>query len=429
MANKEKYKKKLNLLKLSLLSNKKILENYFFLTILQIINSFFYIIIYPYLIRTLGMEEYGLYVYATAVSSFFLFLINFGFDLPSTKVVAENTENKVVLSNILSTIFTIKTLLFALSAILLLALILVIPLFKANSVIFLICFAANYSFILFPAWYFQGMQDLKTITYIQFLFKLISLPLIFFLVNTSHDLIYFTLITSSITIISSLIAYFIIRYKHDLYVVFIKPKEWGITFSEAKPFFFSTSASYLKENSIPIIIGTYFGTAEVAIYDLANKLVRVPRTLFMSINTAIFPKIIVNLNKHVIKKIIIAEFLLSSLVVIFMILFGKYLILLFGGYEMLDSYYMLILVSVTIISWLTVGAFINFIFIPSRNTYLITKNQITATLLFFITAFVGLEFIFTSIYMVGIAISISSISEIVYCFYVTRKYNLLKKIS
>ena len=38
---------------------------------------------------------------------------------------------------------------------------------------------------------------------------------------------------------------------------------------------------------------------EVAIYDLANKIVMVPRTIFMSVNAAIFPKLIINIKNDI----------------------------------------------------------------------------------------------------------------------------------
>ena len=91
-----------------ILNHQKVIENYFFMTILQILNSFFYLLLYPYLIRVLGGESYGLFVFATSVATYFLFFINFGFDLPATKAVAENVEDPQKLQEILSCIFTSK---------------------------------------------------------------------------------------------------------------------------------------------------------------------------------------------------------------------------------------------------------------------------------------------------------------------------------
>ena len=70
---------KVHSLRILVFNNKKIIENYFFMTVLQVLNSFFYLLIYPYLIRALGGSAYGLYVFATSISTYFLFVINFGF--------------------------------------------------------------------------------------------------------------------------------------------------------------------------------------------------------------------------------------------------------------------------------------------------------------------------------------------------------------
>jgi PST family polysaccharide transporter len=120
-------------------NNKKIIENYFFMTILQILNSFFYLLIYPYLIRALGSSAYGLYVFATSIATYFLFLINFGFDLPATKAIAENVNNKKNLENILSSIFTLKTYLFLVCLIIFIVMLYTIPIFGKNKSVFFLC--------------------------------------------------------------------------------------------------------------------------------------------------------------------------------------------------------------------------------------------------------------------------------------------------
>ena len=44
-------------------NNTKVVENYAFMTILQVLNICFYLLIYPFLIRVLGAESYGLYAF------------------------------------------------------------------------------------------------------------------------------------------------------------------------------------------------------------------------------------------------------------------------------------------------------------------------------------------------------------------------------
>ena len=416
---------KINSLKSIIFNNKSVIENYFFMTILQILNSFFYLLIYPYLIRVLGSEGYGTFVFATSVATYFLFLINFGFDLPATKAIAENAENRYNQRNILSCIFTSKSYLFIISSLVFGILLFTVPVFEKNKEVFLLCFFNVYSFVLFPQWYFQGIQKMKIVTYIQLGLKLASLPLIFLLIKSPQDLILYVFIISITNILGSLIAYLIIRLKYKIDISWVKPNRLKVWFKESQPFFFSSLASSIKEYSIPIIIGSFFGMKDVAIYDLANKIIIVPRTIFMGVNSAIFPKLIVNIRNNLVKKIIRIEFFVSFSVVVVIIVFGKFIVKFLGGSGMENSYYLAVLLGFTVVSWLVVGAFINFVFIPNNKNYFITTNQVIAMATFFIFCIGGLM-IYKNIIIFGVAMALSGMLEILYCVYITKKHQLLK---
>ena len=59
------------------------------MTLLQILNSIFYLLIYPFLIGTLGANSYGSYVYAFSISVFFVSFVQFGFDTPALKIISQ----------------------------------------------------------------------------------------------------------------------------------------------------------------------------------------------------------------------------------------------------------------------------------------------------------------------------------------------------
>jgi len=61
----------------SIKNNKKIIENYFFMTLILILNSLFALLIYPYLIRALGKESYGIYIFGTSIANYFICFIGF----------------------------------------------------------------------------------------------------------------------------------------------------------------------------------------------------------------------------------------------------------------------------------------------------------------------------------------------------------------
>ena len=76
-------------IKNKVISNALVVENYFFMTAIQLINSLFGIAIYPYLIRVLGADSYGLYAFALSVTSYFTSFISFGFNFPGVKAIAQ----------------------------------------------------------------------------------------------------------------------------------------------------------------------------------------------------------------------------------------------------------------------------------------------------------------------------------------------------
>lgn len=405
--------------------NKKIIENYFYMTFLQVLNSFFYLLLYPYLIRVLGSESYGLYIYVTSIITYYIFLINFGFDLPATRLIAINIDNKKQLNSIVSTVFISKNILFFISTLIFLVLLFYLPVMKNNRYLFLASFLSVYSYVLLPVWFFQGIQDLKAVTIIQLVFKILSIPLILTMVKESEDLINYAIIVSLTTFFSSLTVFMIVRLKYNLKIKLISIIEIKKLFNESRPFFYSSLAATIKESSVPIILGSYFGMKEVAIYDLANKIIMVPRTLFMSVNAAIFPKLIANINKKVIRKIIQVEYLVAFIAILLIALFGKYITRLLGGPELIQAYYLSIPLSLTIMSWLVVGAYINFTFIPNNLNYLVTINQLLATAVFFITCIGGLHLIWESIYMMGIAMALAALVEILFCVYAVKRLKLL----
>ena len=405
-------------------SNKVVVENYFFMTVLQVLNTLFYVLIYPYLIRTLGAESYGLYVFAMSIVTYFVSFVGFGFDLPAVKIIAQYPTDEKLKAHTLSCIYTAKIYLEILSLVVFSIIIFSVPYLRNNWALLFICFSQTLTNIIFPQWYFQGLQKMRIVTYVQLGLKLISLPFIFLTIHTSNDINTFALIASITSVAGGFGAAVIIRF-YDKIRIQLMPfgavKKW---FAEATPFFLSTSASLIKEQSVAILIGVFFGMKDVAIYDLANKIVAVPRLLLTSINGALFPNIVSKFSTALIKKILRYQVYLCLFIIGLIALFGKWVLLLMGGVSLAGSYPLAIILSVTILPWLIVSSFIYFIFVPNNNYYFVTKNQVVALISFVVYAAIGLLFI-DNISVLAAALSLSGLTEIVFCNYLIRKNALL----
>ncbi|MDL2290451.1 oligosaccharide flippase family protein [Paludibacteraceae bacterium OttesenSCG-928-F17] len=409
-----------------IINNKKVIENYFFMTLLQILNSLFYLIIFRYLMKTLGSDAYGIQVYVLSIVTIFNTFITFGTDMPGVKRISQNKNNEEVKRETLSVIFTAKVYLGIIAMLVFPLLIFLDSDMRENWVVSFILFAQILNPIFFPTWFFQGIQKMRVVTYIQLFFKLLSLPFIFLMVKSPDDLWIYALITTLTFVLGGFSATSLILFKYKLKIYWASFAEVKECLKDSFAFFLSNSTGIIKEQSIRIIIAKFIGFSDVTIYDLANKIIMVPRTLVMSINGALFPKLIENIRNSVVKKIIRIEVGLGLLTIIFIALIGKYVVYLLGAGLLPEAYPIAVILSVTVLTWLVVGAYIDFVFVPNNKYYFVSKNQLSALLSFFIFCFIGMQFA-QNVYVLASSIALSGLVEIGYCVYLTKKYKLLEE--
>jgi len=165
-------------IQLKIFNNKKVIENFSYLAIIQVVNLVITIATYPYLIHVLGKEVFGLVVFAQAIVSYLVVLVSFGFNISATKEISVNRNNKNKVSQIFSSILILKGLLFMISLGIISLCINFIP--QANDyklLFYFSMFACFYEFI-YPSWYFQGVEKMKYIAIITLTSKFIFLILL-----------------------------------------------------------------------------------------------------------------------------------------------------------------------------------------------------------------------------------------------------------
>ncbi len=96
----------------------RVLENYSYMTALNILSALIGLIIYPYVIRATGKDAFGTYVYAFTIASFFQVLIDYGFDSPGAKAIVQANEDVMERSRIVTSVLLLKTGLIVISGIL-----------------------------------------------------------------------------------------------------------------------------------------------------------------------------------------------------------------------------------------------------------------------------------------------------------------------
>ena len=406
-------------------NNSKVAENYLFMTSLQVAVILINLLLYPYLIRTLGKESYGTYIFILANVQLFVLFFASGFSFPAIKKISLNADKLQIKNQTISEVFTAKFILFGFCAVALAVCIFFVPFVRENMLIYILIFATSaLGDTLFPLWYFQGMQKMSFVTYVNLAWRIASIPLIFIFVKSPVDLLVYVIIASVLPFCGNLFSFFYLRMKEKINVKFVAVKTLKPVFKDTVPFYWTSAFSRLKNEGVQFIIGIFWGMNNVAIYDLAHKIISIAGIFTNSINTAVFPKAIQNLSPKKIKQIFRYETIIGLTVTALIILFGYWAVLLLGGKEMLTAYPLTIILSFTIYFSLMVGCYVNYIFVPQNHYYFVSKNQLVSFVSFCVFTLIGFAF-YVNIITLVVAITLSQFFEMLYCNYLTRKHKLM----
>jgi O-antigen/teichoic acid export membrane protein len=329
--------------------NSPFFKNLTNLSIVEFINIAVPFIILPYLLRVIGKEYYGLVIFAQAVISYFLILQNFGINTYAVKEVSLIKNNKRKLNSLVSNVFVFKIALFFFSFLLLFLLVSVFPYFKEIKLLLFLTMWICFFDVIFPKWYFQGLERMKYITYVFVVSKLGSLFLIIFFVKEPNDYILIPIIYGVSSIIAGL-GSLVILFKIDR-VNFLFPKisDLKILMQRSNTFFISEAAVAVFANSNKVIIGSVLGMNELAYYDLADKIVSVFKHVPLNIvRNSIYPRVVITKNMNIVKNTTLIMGAYSIIVIVFIMIFASSIVNIIGGIEMSNSSNILKLFSISI---------------------------------------------------------------------------------
>lgn len=249
---------------------KRIIHNFISLSLVQGLSILFPLISFPYLLRVLGVEGFGLFSMLQTVLMYFDLFVSFGFGLTATQQVARNLNNPERTRQIIASVFSIKALLFGASLLVFLIGGLTIPALKGHLSLVLLSTLYLAGNLLFPDWYFQGIQKMKNITFVAFLSKSIGLFLLVLLVRSRDDLGYAVLALSAGNFMAGLIGFLImiksVRLSWSLpkkSFLFLLLRESAYVFMSIilAPLYLSVNIFILSAFTNPLVVG-YYAIAE-----------------------------------------------------------------------------------------------------------------------------------------------------------------------
>lgn len=277
--------------------------NFFFLVLLQGVNYLLPLLSFPYLFRVLGVEKWGLVSFGYALIQYFVMLTDFGFNLSGTKFISENRNNTETINRYLNAAMLGRFLLSLLSLMILMILTISFSRFRDESVFYILYFGIVLGNVMFPMWFFQGMETMKYMTLFNILSKALSIIPFFLFVHKPEDYILVPVFYSFGFLIAGFISLFLIYKKMGMKWFIPKVEEIKSALLDSSTYFLSRLSTSLFTTSNSFIIGIFLGNTAVGYYSAAEKLYQAYNQLLLPFSGVLFPHIAKSKNTVFFKKV------------------------------------------------------------------------------------------------------------------------------
>lgn len=346
-------------------------KNVIYLIFVQGLNYLIPLIIFPYLARVLGTENYGLLSFANSIILYFCMTIDFGFTLNGTRKISILKKKGLNVDQVFWDIIFAKLMLLSLSIMLMVSL----AVFNSkidNILYILLAFTPQLiATAIFPLWYFQGIENIKVILISQVIAKLSILPSTFYLVKDEGDIVIAALIQSVTLLVAALLSWTSILKDKNIGLPNLKTfRNMFKEISDSASYFIGGLAISIYTISTPLLLGFLSSEHEMGIYSAANKFTAALAGLFIVAGGAIFPRVNALLVTDeesafsLLKTIILVETVLLIIITFSYVFFNLKIIDIFLGDAYLDATPLSVPLSIALFFSVISVILCNYILIP-----------------------------------------------------------------
>lgn len=271
------------------LLHRNAVKNGAWMYVMQIFNTIIPLFTLPYITRVLGASQYGVFAIAINLIGYLQVLVEYGFGMSATRDVALTGSDSTRVSIIFSNVFYSRVILYAASAIVAAIYMIIMrqdPTLCKCVLALLLCL---FGYVVQENWLFQGMQDMKYISIVNIIGRLISVILIFAIVKTPQDIILYSILYSVSPFLSGMIGFIIALLKY--HVKLVKPVKTDI-FSEMKSGFyvFTTSLSSIVFGAIGVtFLGILASNETAGCYSAIQKIPNIIMLAWAPISQVMYP--------------------------------------------------------------------------------------------------------------------------------------------
>ena len=274
-----------------------LVANSFYLYSAHFADYLLLLFVLPFITRALGPVVFGHIGLAQTFALLVMLVLEFGFSITATRQVANNRNNKLNIQLLAGQVFSFKIILLPIIIFLTIIITLIHPIFFYNPELLIISVSGAIFHGFIPTWYYQGMENFKTLAIVKIIFRLISFFLILIIVKAPTDGWLFLLFHASSSFFIAIILVFFMKKRIGtinlqkwIGVKTILKSSWSGFIIIILPTIFNNIGIFLLSFiTNPILLGYYYGV---------SKIHRAFNTLYSPIFESFFPNLIVTYRKN-----------------------------------------------------------------------------------------------------------------------------------
>ena len=265
--------------------------NFISLALLQGVNYLLPLLSFPFLFRVLGVERWGLVTFGYSLMQYFVMFTDFGFNLSATKYISEHRNDLQKINSYLNSAMIGRFILCGISLAILLALISYFDKFSTESIFYLLYFGIILGNVMFPMWFFQGMENMKYITVFNIVAKSLSFIPFFIFIRNPQDYIYVPIFYSIGFVLAGIVSLFIVYFKMGMKWYFTSISQISSSLKDSSAYFLARASTSLFTTSNSFLLGLVCGNTMVGYYSAAEKLYQAYNQLLSPFTGVLFPHI------------------------------------------------------------------------------------------------------------------------------------------
>lgn len=297
---------------------RRLMKNFFSLSVLKLVNAVLPFVTLPYLIKVLGLQQYGAIILALSLIAYFQSVTDYGFNLSATREIARHKTSRKQLSFIYSKTQTSKLYLLLFSLSILVPAVIIVPQFREDLLVYLLMCLMLIGQTMFPEWFFRGVEQMGYITILDLIVKGSFTIGVFVLIKSPEDYWLYPLLFGLGYVFIAILSHFLILKHFKLSAQLVKRRNVIKNLKFGFPLFINQFLPNLFNNTTNFLVGMILGKSAAGLFGATRQVIQLLTVFNSVVSGVVFPYLIRNKDKFIIfsKLYLVAIMVVSTLLAI-----------------------------------------------------------------------------------------------------------------